>query len=217
MVGRPEERGLVQGGEEAVLGAISRPETSMAVWLRPMPVALQTWSDRLHPEQIPNGRVLMAPDEAGRAVDCLFSLSRTPAGAGRALFKADVCDLVWRFAAASGGDMVDLRVEHVRHDACWRFHRDQVRLRMICTYRGPGTEYVPRDRYDDALERQRDYDGPTFEVPRFAVALFKGAMAGMEDAVVHRSPPIAGRGLSRLMICLNQPSSASPRPFSESL
>lgn len=217
MVGRPEERGLVQGGEDTVLGAISRPETSMAVWLRPMPVVLRMWSDGLHPEQIPDGRVLIAPDEAGRAVDCLFSRSRTPAGAGRALFKADVCDLVRRFAAVSGGGLVDLRVEHIRHDACWRFHRDQVRLRMICTYRGPGTEYVPRDRYDDALERQRDYDGLTFEVPRFAVALFKGAEGGSDDAVVHRSPPIADRGLSRLIICLNQPSGASPPPFSESL
>lgn len=210
-------RGVVLGDNESVLGAATQPETAMAVWERRIPFVLRTWSSELPADCLPHGRVLIAPWEARAAIDGIFALSGTPISRGGSAFRTDVADLVRRFAEASGRSRVDLRIEHVRHDACWKFHRDHVRLRMICTYRGPGTEYVPCTFYTEALRQQLEYGGPILAVPRFAVALFKGKTASPDGAVVHRSPPIAGLGLSRLVVCLNEPSSASPRPFSDSL
>jgi hypothetical protein len=62
-----------------------------------------------------------------------------------------------------------------------------------------------------ALREQRDYRGPMEELPRFAVALFKGSRADRpEDGIVHRSPPIAGTGQCRLVLYLNERSEISP-------
>jgi len=39
----------------------------------------------------------------------------------------------------------------------------------------------------------------------FDVALFRGVRDSGKDAVVHRSPPIAGSGRTRLLFCLTDP------------
>jgi hypothetical protein len=42
------------------------------------------------------------------------------------------------------------------------------------------------------------------ELPRFAVGLFKGERRAGPAAILHRSPPIAGTGTTRLFLCLNE-------------
>ena len=86
-------------------------------------------------------------------------------------------------------------------------------LRLICNYRGPATQWVPPEAREVALAALRDYAGPLRELPRFAAALSKGALAPGQVGVVHRSPPIAGTGQTRLFLCLNEPSSVSPIPW----
>jgi hypothetical protein len=66
----------------------------------------------------------------------------------------------------------------VRHDACWKFHRDYVHLRLLTTYFGPATQIVPVSDAERTLLRQRDYDGPYLPMPAHTVALFKGGHAG---------------------------------------
>jgi len=48
------------------------------------------------------------------------------------------------------------------------------------------------------------------QLPAFAVALFKGEQAAEGTGVLHRSPPIAGTGMTRLVLCVDGPSAASP-------
>ena len=83
-------------------------------------------------------------------------------------------------------------------------------FRLITTYIGPGTEYVDPADAGRALDDQRDYTGPLNRVPAFGVAVFKGSSGPSGMGVVHRSPPIAGTGLHRLVLCVNAPSSTSP-------
>ena len=74
-------------------------------------------------------------------------------------------------------------------------------LRLNATYRGPGTQWLPPERAEAALRSQRRYRGPLNELPRFSVGLFKGVVQAGNGAIVHRSPPVARHGLTRLFLC----------------
>ena len=49
---------------------------------------------------------------------------------------------VSRFGAYSEAHVVNLRISHSRHPTCPRFHVDEVRMRLIATLLGPGTEWL---------------------------------------------------------------------------
>lgn len=116
----------------------------------------------------------------------------------------DIANLAACFARISGSPRVDLRLEALDHDGCWRFHRDHVGLRLNATYRGPATQWPPLDQAARALRAQRRYRGALNEMPRFAAGLFKGVRRAGPAAVLHRSPPIAGSGVTRLFLCINE-------------
>jgi hypothetical protein len=129
--------------------------------------------------------------------------------AGDAL-AADIIDLGRRFADLFGLEAVDLRLEALAHDACWKFHRDHVPARLVTTYGGPGTEWVVPAFGARAVEEQKDYNGPLERLSAGDVAIFRGCQPGHDHGIVHRSPPVAGTGVTRLFLCLNLPSPASP-------
>ncbi|MEI9985701.1 MAG: DUF1826 domain-containing protein [Aliidongia sp.] len=122
-------------------------------------------------------------------------------------------DLAARFALLAQSDLVDLRLEAMTHDGCWRFHKDRVRLRLLATYCGPATQIVAAEHAAQALRQQRAYDGPIEALSNGDVALFKGDHAEPGSGVVHRSPPVQGTGAARLLLCPELPSAASPPEF----
>lgn len=102
-----------------------------------------------------------------------------------------------------------------RTDACRRLHTDYVRLRLITTYVGPGTEW-PLDEAVDRAAMAQPCDCPyeaNHHIVRDAAAiqqsragdvlLLKGERwAGEAEGAVHRSPPIEGTGQARLVLSL---------------
>ena len=188
------------------LAAIHQPSHSLALFPRNMPPALAPWLDGLPDDKLPNERLLVRVDDAPAALAELFASAALIEDGPAQILRDDMVDLIDRFAALAGSAEVDVRVQFIRHDACKKFHRDHVRLRLICCYQGPATEWVPSDHAENALEGQRDYAGPLQHFPRFAVAVFKGH----ERGVVHRSPAIADAGKTRFLLCLNEPSIVSP-------
>jgi len=188
------------------LAAIHQPSHSLALCPRNMPPSLAPWLDGLPDETLPNERLLVRVGDAPAALAELFESASLPKDGPAQILRDDMVQLIERFALLADLQEVDVRVQFIRHDACKRFHRDHVRLRLICCYQGPTTEWVPSDYAKDALEDQRDYTGPLQHFPRFAVAVFKGH----EQGVVHRSPAIADAGKTRFLLCLNEPSIVSP-------
>ena len=110
--------------------------------------------------------------------------------------------------------MVDVRLERISHDSCWKFHRDCVEARLLTTYCGSATEWVQPIHAEQALREQKSYNGPLERLRVHDVAIFKGNRAGPNSGIVHRSPPIVGTGQTRLLLCLNKRSVASPEPWS---
>ncbi len=199
------------------LGAITRPDVELVIWRRSLPLSLQTWLERLDVTLLPNIRLLVRPEDLVRAMEPLLNDCGLPKGKMRALLVRDVDNLVSAFARVARTDLVDVRLESVGGDACWRFHRDCVAARLLTTYYGPATEWVRPRHAEAALRTQKRFKGPIEHLRAHHVAIFKGSCAGPGSGIVHRSPPIAGTGRRRLLLCLNKPSAASPEPWSRGL
>jgi Protein of unknown function (DUF1826) len=107
---------------------------------------------------------------------------------------ADFRRLAARFATLAASPDVRMRLEHVTDDACRKFHVDAVGLRLLCTYAGPGTEWI-------------EPSGKIRRMTTMDVAIFKGsAYAGAGPRVLHRSPPLSTGmfvGGSRLVLCID--------------
>ncbi len=183
------------------LASIHWPGTALVVWRRQVPEGLVTLVDGLPFAELPRLRLeAVAAEEAGTAV-----AARLGARAGTlAPLVADVADLARLFARIVETSLIRLRLEAIRDDACRRFHADQVRCRLLCTYRGPATEWIPR-----AVVRAAE-DGYVAEpdpaairrLERFEVGLFAGALA--PEPCVHRSPPLSGTGRDRLLLVIDE-------------
>ncbi|WP_413208458.1 DUF1826 domain-containing protein [Rhodospirillum sp. A1_3_36] len=207
---RPKDILLIENLEMA--DHILASETSLVLWSRGLDGSISSWFDYVLRNHALTGRVLVTPKVVDRALCQITDEAGIPDSPERRWFLKDVADLVGVFAHVSGRTLVDLRVETIFHDACWRFHRDVVPFRLVTTYHGRGTQWVDSGDEEAALRDQKDYVGPMHELTPGQVALFKGSLSA-RGGIVHRSPPMAGTGQARLFVCLNTPSEVSPDPF----
>lgn len=198
---------VVEGNDPDLLRRIRDPGVGLALWRRVQPRPLAEWLRSTPLHRLPHGRVLVGRDRIVRALETIVRPNPEPAAR---LLLTDMSDLVDRFCDIADTTLVDIRLEALSHDGCWKFHTDNVALRLIATYRGPGTQWVAAADSERALSEQRRYAGAVQDIPNHAAALFRGTAGGSGEAVVHRSPPIAKAGKSRLVLVLNLPSAASP-------
>lgn len=110
--------------------------------------------------------------------------------------REDIVALAQRFAALMEIDEVRVRLEVITGNACKKVHADHTDVRLICTYAGQGTEYMPHG--------DGDGDCSLEQVPTGWVGLFKGRTFHPDHLPArHRSPPIAGTGESRLLLVID--------------
>jgi hypothetical protein len=113
-------------------------------------------------------------------------------------WRKDLLSLLALARSLSRGDELRVRLESVCSNGCRLFHSDLVALRMITTYRGPGTEWLPASAVDaraaSRLENRHVLDPSA--VRRLGtgdVALMKGDRypGHVGHGLMHRSPPAA--------------------------
>lgn len=207
---RKAKPAVVHAVTQEDLYQIHSSQVELVIWERQLAAGLSDWLATLHPDQCPDGRLLVAAGDCRTAYTQLLNEADTPAGPMREAFKADLVSLTEAFCRTMDTEIVDIRLETVTHDGCWKYHRDNVPARLLTTYRGPGTQWVTPERSEDALTQQKAYSGPLEQFADHAVGLFKGSKAEKGSGIVHRSPPILGTGTTRVLLCLNLPSAASP-------
>lgn len=204
------ENGVVFVEAREGLAAITQPETELVIWERTLPTGFKEWIDRTEPPNLPNVRFLLHPDDLCASLWPILNDCGLAGGEMRDVMLGDIDRLVTAFAEITKSELVDIRLERIEHNACWKFHRDTVEARLITTYRGPTTEWVQMENAERAIDEQTDYDGPLERLGDGHVALFKGKCAGENSGIVHRSPPIEGTGCTRLLLCLNKQTVVSP-------
>jgi hypothetical protein len=112
--------------------------------------------------------------------------------------RRDIEQLAGRFSALMGCDTIRLRLEGVVSDACRKIHGDYTDVRLITTYAGPGTQYIPQDTPVSQAE--------LVDMPTGWIGLFKGRGLHPEHApCLHRSPPIIASGERRLVLVIDTP------------
>lgn len=196
---RPRGR-ILFGRTAGDLQQIAEPDVALVLWRRVLPPALKTALEHSDLSALPGGRIACRAGAVGQAVRAL--LQGQPLAP---LLAPDVARLAWRFALACGGGWLRVRLEAVRGDGCRLFHADHVPVRLVTTYRGPGTQYLPPAAV--SLGRQ----GARLDLARMrwlapgSVALFKGMTAGPAAPVIlHRSPPLEGTGETRLLLVIDR-------------
>lgn len=125
---------------------------------------------------------------------------------------ADIGDLVQRFARLNGVENINVYLETLEDDECRLFHVDCNHLRLLCTYTGPGTEWLQNDQVDRSKLGQGDNEailvsGSPQQLRPGDIAVLKGERypGNTGNGIVHRSPPISQQGEKRLRLRLDVP------------
>jgi len=185
------------------LAAIHRPGCAAAIWERaPLP-SFQRWVDGLSADRLPSARVLLQPAAVRRAMYELFQGLRLPDCDERAMLVDDVAALADIFSDLMNAPYLRVRLDVISTNACRKFHIDAVRARLVCTYRGTGTQYGIS--VDGAEPRK------VFTVGTSCPILLRGTLWPVtpKSDLLHRSPPIEGTGEARLVLVIDPISDAS--------
>ena len=179
------------------LTAIHQPNCAATVWQRkPLP-RFQDWIDRLPPDQLPKARMVLRPEAV---CDALIDISRqcgTPDCSERNLLIEDASALASIFASVMKSAYLRLRFDVINSNACRKFHVDAVKARLVCTYRGTGTQYgLSEDGHDPEQIMTVPTGSPT-------ILCGTGWPETPLSGLLHRSPPIADTGETRLLLVLD--------------
>ncbi|MEO9873756.1 MAG: DUF1826 domain-containing protein [Anderseniella sp.] len=179
------------------LSAIHRAGCAAAIWRRQLLPDFQSWANRLDPAHLPQGRVILPRQAVLDTVRQLCEISETPDDPQRDLLIEDIAALSQMFADLMKAQYLRLRLDVVTSNACRKFHIDAVTARLVCTYRGTGTQYGIST---DGAEPQR-----VFSVPTGVPILLRGTLwpEDPKSGLLHRSPPIEGTGETRLVLVLD--------------
>lgn len=178
---------------EAKLESIKRDHVNMAVWQRLPDSAMSPIIDWL----ATTGFALecKAPAEyLSQAVHENISAKSLSPSTQRLI--EDIQKLALIFKSYTLARSIRLVIESIHNVPCPKFHQDNLSLRLICTYKGPGTQWLENSNVNTHAHCcggsiVRD-ESRIHQLKPFEVALMKGKrwpknMIG----IYHRSPPLA--------------------------
>lgn len=199
------------GDDPDALAGIYRDGVNLAVWQRQPHPPLAAEARWLLADRGFTGLKLTLPCAQLASFDqFLPALENCPQ------LRADIHLLTDMFSCLFDLKCVGLRLGALTSAMCPKFHVDRVTCRLICTYTGAGTEWLPNhcvDRgklgvasggLDDAASGLYPSPRAIQQLSAGDVALLKGeAWQGNEGAgLVHRSPAV-GPGHERLLLTLD--------------
>ena len=197
-----DRSGIIVTGALDGLSAIQREQCAAAIWDRRLPPEIQRWINNLPAEQLPRARAILPANQVATALCSVLEGNAVTECAERSWFVHDAAELATNFAALMKAPYLRLRLDVITNDACRKFHIDTVTSRLICTYRGPGTQY------GNAIGGSDPHH--IFTAPTGAPILLRGRLwqERPDAGLRHRSPPIEGTGQTRWVMVLDPMESA---------
>lgn len=184
------------GDTPAILASICDPAVQLALWQRARSASL-SWIDTLNWDEIDDIDIdidigIAGPDWAQKVAPLLREAGYPQSAAGDAL-ATELVERAATFAALMGCERLNMRLEVIETDACRKFHMDHVRARLLMPLYGPGTQWI---------ESTFGSNAPINQLSIGHVGIFKGRQAVDEPAILHRSPPVAATGETRLLLAI---------------
>ena len=201
----------IDGYDASILGSIWRNDISIAVWKRQLDAGLQSAISRmLEYRSILPVEAVVSVKNPFPEVSAVFDGSRVMP------LIEDITQLVDGFCSVLDLPKARFHLSALNHVMCPRFHVDRVVCRLVTTYRGVATEWLPDYAVDRTklgpvsagkTDAQSGVYSSAMDIRRLDqgdVALIKGSLwSGSEVAgQVHRSPQVA-YGEQRLLLTVD--------------
>ncbi|MGP1717967.1 MAG: DUF1826 domain-containing protein [Methylophilus sp.] len=127
---------------------------------------------------------------------------RLPDAAGKEALLTDISALANLYAELMDCPKVGIRLEVLSRAMCPKFHIDRTGIRLLCTYLGPGTEWLEeafcdRNALASAYSTQENFNQALImhpkgirQAPEQALVLLKGSLwqGNQQAGAIHRSP-----------------------------
>lgn len=211
LVGRGKRRFASRSNEPTVLADVYQEHTNIVIWERELSAELK---DSVEGVLAFNNGFETAMTVTPQCV--LSGISEALGTTTRSELSNNIAELVDMFCCLFGLKRTGLRLAALNRAMCPRFHVDKVPCRLVTTYQGVATEWLPHQAVDRSKlglgsNGQSDLDSGLFrhqhdiqQLNCGDVALLKGELwEGNEDAgLVHRSPAVPA-GESRLLLTLD--------------
>ena len=97
----------------------------------------------------------------------------------------DIYEVVKKFCIIFETDKVWLRLDSIDRPMCPNFHTDDVKCRMVTTYLGPGTQWIPQHLIDKNMTKA---DIMQLNVGDIALLKGEGWKGNEGNGLIHRSP-----------------------------
>ncbi|MDX6765968.1 MAG: DUF1826 domain-containing protein [Candidatus Methylacidiphilales bacterium] len=154
-------------------------------------------------------KVFRAGESLGNELSEAFS--------GRPTIAPDVLCLAELYAVLLGCEAIGLRYEVVDGAMCPGFHVDRTGIRLLCTYRGPGTQWIDDCHADRSKlgpgsgglpDHLSGLFGPGTQVQEAAVGdvvLLKGSLwqGNAGRGAIHRSPAVDPDQAPRILVAMD--------------
>ena len=194
-----------------VFAEIYAEETNIVTWQRSLTAALQdSVRDYLHANSTRQLTEAVSPKSTLSAFSAMLGTAEHPK------LTENIAELVDMFCCLFGLTRAGLRLTALDRAMCPKFHVDRVPCRLVTTYRGSATQWLPHQVVDrtklgrgskglsDSESGLYPSQNDIQQLTVGDVALLKGeSWAGNENAgLVHRSPAVAS-GEHRLLLTLD--------------
>jgi hypothetical protein len=199
-------RRAITGDTPEVLTDIYQNATNMVIWQRQLSNELVVAiGDLLYAKPTLQTSLVVTPKSVFSSIHNALGETATSA-----VLAEDIAQLVDMFCCLFDLKRAGLRLTVLDRAMCPRFHVDKVPSRLVTTYQGIATEWLPHDRVDRSKlgfgsEGKPDEKSGIFQHPEDVHRLYKGEVAllkgesweGNEGAgLVHRSPSMSANNES---------------------
>ena len=119
----------------------------------------------------------------------------------------DIAGVLSLFEGTTKASSFRLLLASINNNMCSRFHTDINDLRLLSTYIGPGTRWLPNEAVDQEASRARGHKQELViheqliqQASTGDVLILKGALYPDANPILHQSPPIESTGENRLLL-----------------